>query len=101
MFVFPQKLPPVRGVSRTKATKKKKSKQVKIEARKPPRIKSHDFKAWDKFDVVSQSLINYITPYQLSTGYRIHMFTVYHTLLTYIQSSYRWDGFNFENSYFA
>ncbi len=53
-FVLPQKLPPVRGASRTKAAKKKTSKQVKIETRKPPRIKSHDFKAWDKFDVVSQ-----------------------------------------------
>ncbi len=50
-------LHPVQGASRTKAAKKKTSKQVKIETRKPPRIKSHDLKAWDKFDVVSHGVM--------------------------------------------
>ena len=54
MFYHSQNLPPIRGSSRKKEVKKKKSKPVKIGSQNQPRIKSYDFKAWDKFDVVSQ-----------------------------------------------
>ncbi len=59
MFVFcaPTEVAPCPRCLKNKGSKEEDMKQVKIETRKPPRIKSHDFKAWDKFDVVSQGVM--------------------------------------------
>jgi len=51
-----QKLPPVRN-SLVVKKKKKKKEQVEKLSTKPTKIRGYDYRAWDKFDVVSDDTV--------------------------------------------